>query len=251
MAVLTEPGLFLDLSSRFSPSRNDFNSLLVRVQGLEDAMTKTAHRVISYSRVSTADQDPAMQVEEMRELARVRGWKLVEECIDHGVSGSTKRREGLDRVLEAVAAGRVDVVVIWKLDRLGRSLQHLLAVIDIIVEHGVQLVSVRDSIIDTTSSAGTLMLQLIGAFAEYERCILIERTRAGMDRARRQGKSIGRPRVHLDLRAAVILLAQGHSIRETASMLGVSKTTLARRLREVDHKGVHSTTPENLAVRVP
>ncbi len=190
-----------------------------------------------YARVSTSDQDVQMQVDELRVEAQRRGWKIVGTYTDEGVSGSRERRPQLDRLLAEVRAGKLDVVAVWKLDRLGRSMQHLVQLLDTFKRSGVDFVSLRDAGIDTTSATGTLVTQVLAAFAEYERNIICERTRAGLARARRQGKVLGRPRNELDLRAASILLDQGHSVRATASMLGVPRATLARRLKEANQPG--------------
>lgn len=197
-------------------------------------MTNKPPRTAIYARVSTDDQDVQVQLDELRAEAERRGWRIIDTYADEGVSGSRESRPELDRLLGDVRAGRVDLVAVWKLDRLGRSMQHLIQLLDVLKRHDVGFVSLRDAGIDTTSATGTLMLQLLAAFSEYELAILKERTRAGLARARRQGKTLGRPRNELDLRAARVLIGQGHSLRETASMLDVPRATLSRRLREAD-----------------
>ena len=197
-------------------------------------MTNKAPRTAVYGRISTDDQDVQVQLDELRAEAERRGWRIIDTYADEGVSGSRESRPELDRLLGDVRAGRVDLVAVWKLDRLGRSMQHLIQLLDVLKRHDVGFVSLRDAGIDTTSATGTLMLQLLAAFSEYELAILKERTRAGLARARRQGKTLGRPRNELDLRAARVLIGQGHSLRETASMLDVPRATLSRRLREAD-----------------
>ena len=196
-------------------------------------------RVGIYARVSTIGhgQDVGLQIEELRRVASDRGWVVAAEYSDEGISGSRESRPGLDRMLEDARRGKFDVVAVWKLDRLGRSLRHLLGVLDDIARLGIQFVSVRDPGIDTTSPAGRLLLHLLGAFAEFEKSLIAERVRAGVQRAQQSGKHCGRPRVEMDLRAARILLAEGHSLRVVADMLQVPRTSLRRRLEEAESGG--------------
>lgn len=201
-------------------------------------VTNKPLRTAIYARVSTGDQEVQVQVDELRAEAERRGWRILDVYADDGVSGSRESRPELDRLLSDVRAGHIDLVAVWKLDRLGRSMQHLLQLLDVLKRHDVGFVSLRDAGIDTTSATGTLMLQLLAAFSEYELAILKERTRAGLARARRQGKKLGRPKKQLDLRAARVLLGQGHSLRETASMLGVPRATLSRRLKDAQRPAV-------------
>ncbi|GMV42221.1 MAG: putative resolvase/invertase/recombinase [Myxococcales bacterium] len=192
--------------------------------------TKTT-RAALYARVSTTDQNAAMQVAELRRAAEQRGWSVVGEFVDDGVSGVAESRPALDRMMAAAKAGKLDVVAVWKLDRLGRSLQHLVRLLDDLQRYGVGFVSLHDAGIDTTSQ-GRLLLHVLASFAAYERDLIVERVRAGVARARAEGRHVGRPRVDLDLRAARALLTQGHSVRDVASMLDLPRTTLRRRLSE-------------------
>jgi len=192
-------------------------------------------RAALYARVSTTGhgQDVGLQLDELRAVARQRDWQVVGEFIDEGVSGGEQTRPALDRLLDAARRGQVDLVAVWKLDRLGRSLQHLLQVLDELQHLGVGFVSLRDAGIDTTSATGRLMLHIIGAFATYERALIVERVVAGVRRAQAAGKHCGRPNVEMDVRPALALAREGHSQRAIAEMLGVSRGTLRRRLREV------------------
>ena len=191
-------------------------------------------RAALYARVSTTGhgQDVGLQLDELRQVAAQRGWTLHEEYVDAGVSGGKASRPALDRMMADAQAGRFDVVLIWKLDRLGRSLQHLLSLAETLTAAGVGLTSVRDPGIDTTSPSGRLLLQLLGSFAEYERALIRERVVAGVRRAQAAGKHCGRPRVDLELRPAVAMLKDGRSLKETAAILKVSRATLRRRLCE-------------------
>ena len=201
-----------------------------------------AVRVAAYARVSTGDQNLDNQLAEIEATVRSRGWKLVATHTDM-MSGAKDTRPGLSRLLHQVEAGEVDVVVVVRLDRLGRSLRHLLSVIEAITDAGVDLVSIRDAAFDTTAS-GRLMIAVIGAFAAFERDLLIERTKSGMQRARREGRVFGRPRVDVAVEAASKLLDQGHSMRAVARMLNVSRATLARRLAE---GGPQGSRPQQIA----
>jgi DNA invertase Pin-like site-specific DNA recombinase len=135
-------------------------------------------------------------------------------------------------MMAGAQAGDFDLVAVWKLDRLGRSLQHLLRLISDLSRWGVGFASLRDSGIDTTTPTGRLMLQILGALAEYEKELIRERVIAGVRRAQAQGKHCGRPKVDLEIRPAVAMLQQGRGLREVASIMGVSRTTLRRRLKE-------------------
>jgi len=199
--------------------------------------TTKSPRVALYARVSTSGhgQDVGLQLDELRAVAVQRGWTVVEEFTDEGISGAAKERPGLDAMMDLARRGKVDLVCVWKLDRLGRSLQHLLQILDELQTLGVGFVSIRDSGIDTTSATGRLMLSIVGAFAAYERELIRERVLAGVRRAQAAGKHCGRPRVELDLRPALALLDKGHSVRQVADILGVARGTLRRRLAEADH----------------
>lgn len=191
-------------------------------------------RVAIYARVSTTGngQDVGLQLDDLHRLVTDRDWNLVDSYVDDGVSGAKTSRPALNRMLEDARAGLFDVVAVWKLDRLGRSLSHLLGLLDELGALSVEFVSVKDSGIDTTTPAGRLMLQMLGAFAEFERAMISERVRAGVQRARRQGKVFGRPRKDIDLRAAKLFLEQGRSVREVADLCGIPRSTLRRRLAE-------------------
>ena len=190
-------------------------------------------RAALYARVSTTGhgQDVGLQLDELRQVAAQRGWEAV-AYIDEGVSGAKDSRPALDRMLVDAREGRLDVVAIWKLDRLARSVRHLLELSDSLNAWGVGLVSIRDAHIDTTTPSGRFTLQILGAVAELERGLVRERVIAGVRRAQAAGKHCGRPKVELDLRPALAMLGQGHGLKTTAKALGVSRATLRRRLVE-------------------
>ena len=194
-------------------------------------------RVAIYLRVSTGRQTVENQRAELLVEADARGWDVVAEYVDEGVSGAKAARPGLDRLLADARHRRFDAVVVWKLDRLARSLRHLLALKDELQERGIGLVSLRDPGFDTTSPQGQLVFQILGAVGEFERELIRERIRAGMARAKRcpsPGKRRpGRPRsARVDLAQAWALLAAGSSVAAAARELGVSRGALRYRLAE-------------------
>ena len=189
-----------------------------------------------YARVSTTNgQDVGLQLDELREAACQRGWVVVEAYVDEGVSGAKASRPALDRLMADAQAGKFTVVAIWKLDRLARSVAHLLSMTESFNQWGVGLVSLRDAHIDTTTPTGRFTLQILGAVAELERSLIRERVIAGVQRAKASGKHCGRPRKETSdktLEAARSLLEQGWSWRAVAEAVGVQKDTLRRRLQE-------------------
>jgi DNA invertase Pin-like site-specific DNA recombinase len=158
-------------------------------------------RVALYARVSITDQTLNLQVTELREYARARGWKIAGEFCDQGVSGAKESRPALNELMTAVKRRKVDVVCVWKLDRFGRSVRHLVNALAELEAVGVAFVSLRDNL-DLTTPSGRLMFQIIGAMAEFERTLIQERVRAGMAVAKAAGKHCGRPRVTIDAAAA-------------------------------------------------
>lgn len=191
-------------------------------------------RAALYARVSTTGhgQDVGLQLDELRAVAAQRGWLVVDTYVDEGVSGSAESRPALDRLMSDAKKGRLDLIVVWKLDRLGRSLQHLLTLLDEFNRLKIGFVSLRDAGIDTTSPSGRLLLHLLGAFAEFEKSMIQERVKAGVARAQAKGKHCGRPTVALDVRPAVALFKEGHGLKSISRMLGIDRATLRRRLEE-------------------
>jgi DNA invertase Pin-like site-specific DNA recombinase len=174
-----------------------------------------------YARVSTIDQEPENQLQELRRYVDARGWTGV-EYVDRGVSGSKERRPALDQMLADAKRRRFDVVVCWRLDRLGRNLKHLITLLEELQGLGVAFVSLAEGI-DATTPAGKLQMHILGAIAEFERARIAERVKAGLQRARAQGKRLGRPR-----KVPTMVVVPGGSVREAASVWGVSKSTAAR-----------------------
>ena len=149
-------------------------------------------RAAIYARVSTLDQEPENQLQELRRYVEARSWTAV-EFVDRGVSGSKDRRPALDALIKDAKRRRFDVLICWRLDRLGRNLRHLITLLDELQVLGVAFVSLAEGI-DATTPAGKLQMHIVGAIAEFERARIAERVRAGLVRARRQGKKLGRPR---------------------------------------------------------
>lgn len=182
-----------------------------------------------YARVSTLDQEPENQLVDLRRYVRARGW-TAEEYIDHGVSGTRERRPALDRLVRDATRRGFDVLVCWRLDRVGRNLRHLVTLLDELHVVGVSFVSLGQGI-DCTTPAGRLQLHVLAALAEFERARLWERVKAGLARAKTQGKRLGRPpKVVPD---AVVRPVRGLSVREAAKVLGVSPSTAHRWLTQV------------------
>jgi DNA invertase Pin-like site-specific DNA recombinase len=186
-------------------------------------------RAAIYARVSTLDQEPENQLRELRRFAEARGWTTT-EFVDHGVSGGRDRRPALDELLRAARRRRIDIVLCWKLDRLGRNLKHLVTLLDELQSLGVAFVSLAEGI-DATTPAGKLQMHILAAIAEFERGRLAERVVLGLERARAQGVRLGRPKklVPLDQVEAVRHLP----VKQAASRLGVS---LATAYRWLSHK---------------
>ena len=181
-----------------------------------------------YCRVSTLDQTPENQLLEIQCYVKARGWEAV-EYIDHGVSGSTDRRPALDRLVADARRRKVDTVVVWRLDRLGRSLKHLVTLLDELQALGVGFVSLGEGI-DLKTPAGRLQLHILAALSEFEKARIAERVAAGLARARRNGQQLGRPRV--DVSADALASVAGLSTRQAALRLGISASTVRRRLRQ-------------------
>ncbi len=187
-----------------------------------------------YARVSTTDkgQDVGMQLRELEVYTKARGWTIRDRFVDEGISGSQTKRPALDRLLSACRRRQVDVVLVWRLDRLGRSLKHLIMTLDEFQSLGVAFVSLHEQL-DCTTATGQLLLHLLGAFAEFERAIIRERVKAGLVNARSKGKRLGRPSLAIDPRQIKSLRRTGHSIRQIARELHISPGSVHKTLSQV------------------
>lgn len=194
-------------------------------------------KVAVYVRVSRLDQHPDNQVQELRRYVQARGWEAV-EFIEYGVSGAKDKRPQLEAMIAGVRRKRFDAVVCWKLDRLGRSMRHLVILLDELRALDVGLVTLGEGL-DTTTPAGRMAFGIFAAVAEFERERLRERTLVGLDRARRAGKTLGRP-VNAKLRQR-ILATEGMSVRGAATHVGCSTATIqkVRKPAGTTRVGVH------------
>ena len=175
---------------------------------------------------------------ELRRYAEARGW-TVSEYVDEGVSGAKESRPALDRLLKDARRRRLDALVVWRLDRLGRNLRHLILTLDELTALGVSFVSLGEGI-DTSTPAGRLQLHILGAIAEFERARIAERVKAGVERARRQGRRLGRPERQVP--ESVVAPVRGLSVREAAKRLGVSTATAHRWLQKASRKSSPEST---------
>jgi DNA invertase Pin-like site-specific DNA recombinase len=191
-------------------------------------------RAVLYLRVSTLDQTTANQERELRQVAERASWEITHVYKDHGISGAKGRdkRPAFDALHKAAVRREFDVVMAWNVDRLGRSLQDLVSFLSEINAAGVDLFLHQQGL-DTTTPAGKAMFQMLGVFAEFERSIIQERVRAGLTRAKAEGKTLGRPRLDpaIEQRITAALKARkdtGDSVRKIAKRFGVDPGTVQR-----------------------
>jgi DNA invertase Pin-like site-specific DNA recombinase len=196
-------------------------------------------RAAIYVRVSTDRQTIENQLRELRQIAERRGWEVVHEYHDAGISGSKRReaRPGLEEMLNDAQRRRFDVVMAWAIDRLGRSLIDLLGTIQTLEACGVDLYFDQQSI-DTTTPAGRLMFQITGAFAEFERSMIRHRVRAGLKRAVASGKRLGRPKIEAAMEKRIQAeLRTKKGMLAIAKALKVGTGTVQRIKREMERTG--------------
>ncbi len=190
-------------------------------------------RVAIYTRVSTDSQTTQNQRLELESYCQRQGWSVVEVYNDSGISGAVADRPALNRLLKDASQGKMDVVLIWKIDRLARSVAHLLQVLQQLQSSGVGFVSATQQI-DTTTAYGRMVLTFLGAVAEFERSLIVERVHAGLSRAKAEGVTLGRPRVAMDVRRAIQLRDNdGLGYKQIAKALNVPRTTLYRTLSAI------------------
>jgi DNA invertase Pin-like site-specific DNA recombinase len=199
-------------------------------------------RAALYARVSTSDQNSRMQLDELRQVAQQRGWHIVGEYVDTGISGVQERRPQLDKLIQLAHGGKIDIVATWRFDRFARSTRHLLTALEDFRVRNVDFVSLRDAV-DTSTPTGRFTFAVIAAVAELERELIRERTRAGIEAARRRGRHPGRPPVKFDLDRARELQAGGMSIRAISKALGVAAATVHRGLQAVSKPSARSGAP--------
>lgn len=189
-------------------------------------------KIATYSRVSTShhDQKPEVQVNELRRYCAARGWQVTEEIVDRGFSGGTDKRPGLAKLLALAKTRQVDAVAVVKLDRLFRSLRHLVSTLEEFQALGVVFVATADNV-DYSTPAGRFFVQVLGSLAEFEKSLLRERTMMGLDHARSIGKTLGRPKRRDDL-AIQALRSQGLSYTAIQKQLGISRAAVYRALHD-------------------
>lgn len=183
-----------------------------------------------YARVSTANggQSPEMQLRELREYVQRRGWEIATEYVDIGFSGSKEKRPQLDKLMADAHRRHFDCVVVWKFDRFARSVSHLLRALETFKAQGIEFVSFSEQM-DTSTPAGKMVFTVLGAVAELERGLIVERVKAGLRNARAKGKRLGRPKKVVNTFQLARLRASGRSWRVIARAVGCSTRT-ARRL---------------------
>jgi DNA invertase Pin-like site-specific DNA recombinase len=188
-----------------------------------------AKQVAFYLRVSTGEQTTENQRRELEHVARHRGWSVVAVYQDQGMSGakSRKKRPQFDRMLKDAVRGKFDILAAWAVDRLGRSLQDLVVSLGELRAAGVDLF-LHQQAVDTTTPSGRAMFQMLGVFAEFERAMIQERIKAGLARARAEGRHLGRPKVQADEQNIVEAIRSGLSVRKTARRFGVSPAKVQR-----------------------
>jgi len=187
-------------------------------------------RVVTYTRVSTLDQDCENQAHELREYCARRDWTITAEFSDSGFSGARDSRPALDKMIRAARRREFDVILIWKLDRLARSLKNLVNLLAEFESLNVALVSLTDSL-DLSTPQGRLMFQIIGAMSEFERSLIRERIMAGLRLAKLRGAKFGRPRITVDVAQIQALRDSGASWRKVAAETGLSRQTCLRALQ--------------------
>jgi DNA invertase Pin-like site-specific DNA recombinase len=193
-------------------------------------------KVALYARVSTMNghQDPETQLAALREYCKQRGWDVVGEYVDRGISGTKESRPSLNRLMLDAKRRKFEAVLVWKLDRFGRSLRHLVNALAEFEALGIAFVSMTDSL-DMTTPQGRLMFGIISAMTEFERALIVERVKAGMRRVKaegsKSGRPIGRPSPFLDIAAIKQRIAAGEQRQHIAASLGVSPALITKRLK--------------------
>lgn len=187
--------------------------------------------VAIYARVSTDRQTVDMQIHELKEYVKRRGWNLYREFIDQGYSGSDTKRPAFQEMMNEAKKRKFDVLLVWKLDRLSRSMKDLVMVLNELGGLGIDFVS-YDNNLDTSTPTGKLVFHVIGAVAEFEKDIIKERVKAGLENARRKGKKLGRPGVGDSvIETARALREEGKSFRKIGKELGISEGTVRQGLK--------------------
>ena len=183
-------------------------------------------RAVLYVRVSSVDQHPETQLCDLRPLAAARGYEIVGEYSDT-ISGSKAKRPGLDQLMADARRGRFDVVLVWAFDRVARSVKHFLEILDDLNRLNVEFISFRENI-DTGGPLGRAMVVIVGAIAELERSLIVERVKAGMRRAKLEGRQVGRARLDVNREQVVQDRRSGLSLTGVAKKHGISRASVCR-----------------------
>lgn len=199
-------------------------------------------RCALYARVSTLDQTPANQLHDLRQMATQRGLEIVGEYVDHGISGACARRPALDRLMTDARHGHFDVLLVWAADRVARSVKHFVEVLEELHHLNIAFISYREQI-DTAGPLGKAVMVIVGALAELERSLIVERVKAGMRRARREGRHIGRRPLDIDRPAILRDRARGLSLTQVARAHGISRALVSRVLRQARDAGHEGLPP--------
>ena len=189
-------------------------------------------RAVIYARVSTPDQHLETQLYDLRKLAEQRGYHVIHEYTDRGISGSKVKRPGLDSMMAAARRREFSVLLVAAFDRIARSTKNFLEIVDELSELGIEFISAREAI-DTTGAMGRMFITLIGSIAELEKSLIVERIRAGMRRAKMEGQRLGRAPLNIDHDALVRDRLAGMSLTSVARRYGVSRASVVRFVREV------------------
>jgi putative DNA-invertase from lambdoid prophage Rac len=198
-----------------------------------DSSPSSTIRVVIYARVSTTDRNCEMQVRELRDYATRRGWNISGQYLDAGWSGAKANRPELDRLMHDASLRHFDAVLVWKLDRFGRSVRNCLDGIESLRSHGVRFLAVSQSIdTDESNPTSRLLLHILASVAEFEREMIRERVSAGVRNAKRNGKQLGRKRAVFNRDKARQMHLAGASVREIATALLVGKGTIQRFLAQ-------------------
>lgn len=189
-------------------------------------------RVAIYTRVSSMDQNSETQLCDLRPLAQARGYQIVGEYTDT-ISGSKAKRPGLDQLMSDARRGKFDIVMVWAFDRMARSVKHFLEVLDELNHLNIALISFRENI-DTSGPLGRAMIVIVAAISELERSLIVERVKAGMRRARLEGRQIGRSRLDVNREQIVIDRRSGMSLTQVAKRHTISRASVCRLMKETN-----------------
>ena len=184
-------------------------------------------RIGIYARVSTKDQTSENQLLDLRKYCEARGWQIVAECVDDGISGAKDNRPQLKAIMDLCRKRKIDALLVWRFDRYARSLSHLVNSLEELRSLGIDFMSYQESI-DTATPQGRMMFGVMASLAEFERALIRERVMAGLRRAKERGKRLGRQPVSVDALKLAGLRQEGKSVRQIGAALGISKSLAAK-----------------------